>query len=88
MRLTKQIESGVFFNGDIQGFGNSTDTQSLIMDNCIIERSQSGTALLHVIGVIYHIYNCTFSNNSGNQSVILIYQNGDKYIFMHFNLDE
>ena len=80
MRLTKIIESVFFFSGDIQGFGNSTNTQSLILDNCIIERSQSGTALLYVIGIVYHINNCTFTNNSGNQSVIMIYQNGDNYI--------
>ena len=72
MRLTKQIERGMFVESEIQGFANSIDTQSLIMDNCIIERSQSGTALLYVIGVKYFINNCTFSNNSGTQSVIMI----------------
>ena len=70
MRLTKQILSGVLFDGDIQ----SSNLQSLRMDNCIIERSQSGPAILHVIGIEYTINNCTFSNNSGNQSVIKIHQ--------------
>ena len=72
MRLTKQIVSGVFVDGDIQGIGNSIDAQSLRMDNCIIERSHSGNALLYVSGLAYIINNCTFSNNSGNQSVIMI----------------
>ena len=71
MRLTKQIGSGVIVEG------NSINTQSLRMDNCIIERSQSGIALLHVIGITYLINNCTFSNNSGNQSVIMIEQSND-----------
>ena len=60
MRLTKQNVSGVLFDGHIQG----RFRQSLRMDNCIFERSQSGTALLHVIGIDYTINNCTFSNNS------------------------
>ena len=45
------------------------------MDNCIIERSQSGTAILLVSTVEYFINNCTFSNNSGNQSVIMVHKN-------------
>ena len=78
MRLTKQIESGVFVDGRYGlCFGNSFNAQPLIMDNCIIERSQSGTALLHVSGIAYFINNCTFSNNSGNQSVIMIHQSND-----------
>ena len=72
MRLTKQIERGVLFEGHNQDYGDSTNVQSLIMDNCIIERSQSGTALLHVSGIKYLINNCTFTNNSGNLSVITI----------------
>ena len=47
MRLTKQIEGGVIVEG------NANTMQSLRMDNCIIERSQSGTALLHVSGIIH-----------------------------------
>ena len=74
MRLTKQISSGVCAIGHIQGFGYA---QSLTMDNCIIERSQSGTALLQVSGMVYLISNCTFSKNSGNQSVIMIHQSDD-----------
>ena len=70
MRFTRQIENGVFFY-DHQGIHIG---QSLRMDNCIIERSQSGIALLHVIGVKFNINNCTFSNNSGYQSVIMIIQ--------------
>ena len=72
MRLTKQIGSGVIVEG------NSINImQSLIMDNCIIERSQSGIALLHVSGIAYLINNCTISNNLGNQSVIMIQQSND-----------
>ena len=71
MRLTKQIKSGVFVDGNTLGI-ISTYPQSLTMDNCIIERSQSGTALLHLNNIPYFINNCTFSNNSGNQSVIMI----------------
>ena len=71
MRLTKQIGSGVSVDG------NNINMQSLKMDNCIIERSQSGIALLHVSGIAYLINNCTFSNNSGNQSVIMIQQSND-----------
>ena len=73
MRLTKQKESGVIVEG------NSINMQSLRMDYCIIERSQSGTALLHVSGIAYMINNCTFSNNSGNQSVIMIEESNDIY---------
>ena len=79
MRLTKQSESGVFLDGHIQGFRKTADAQSLRMDNCIIERSQSGTALLHLSDTAYLINNCTFSNNSGSQSVIMIYKNDDSY---------
>ena len=74
MRLTNIFVSGVFADGFIQGFDNSIATQTLRMDNCIIERSQSGTALLHVRSTVYLINNCTFSNNSGNQSVIRIHR--------------
>ena len=77
MRLTKQIVSGVFANGHIQGFGYSINAQTLTMDNCIIEISQSGTALIQVSGMFYLFNNCTFSNNSGNQSVIMILHNDD-----------
>ena len=73
MRITKQIVNGVFVDGHTQDL----DTQSLIMNNCIIERSQSGSALLHVRGIIFLINNCTFTNNSGNQSVIRIHQRYD-----------
>ena len=86
MRLTKQKESGVIVEG------NSINTQSLRMDNCIIERSQSGIALLHVSGIAYLINNCTFSNNSGNQSVIMIQSNDislpcvwKNYIYTQYN---
>ena len=64
MRLTKQIENGVFVDIGM----------TLSMDNCIIERSQSETAILYVSGEEYLINNCTFTNNSGNQSVIMIHQ--------------
>ena len=81
MRLTKQIKSSMNIGGD------SINTQSLRMDNCIIERSQSGIALLHVSGIGYLINNCTFSNNSGNQSVIMIEQSNDinfKCLWMNY----
>ena len=78
MRLTKQIESGMFVAGHFQGFGPSAYWQSLRMDNCIIERSQSVTAILHMSSIPYFINNCTFSNNSGSQSVIMI-QNDDSF---------
>ena len=77
MRLTKLIKSGVLVDGHNQGLGNSTDAQTMAMDNCIIEKSQSETALLHVSGIQYLINNCTFSNNSGNQSVIMIHRSID-----------
>ena len=73
MRLTKQIESGVIVHGhsrDVPYY--NCDAHSLTMDNCIIERSQSLTAILYVSNIAYHINNCTFSKNSGNQSVIMI----------------
>ena len=63
MRFTKQIENAVFVD---------IDQQNLWMFNCIVERSQSGTAILHVRSTSYDINNCIFSNNSGNQSVIMI----------------
>ena len=80
MRLTKQIRSGVFVDGRFQGLHLSARFQCLRMDNCIIERSQSGTAILLVSNVPYFINNCTFSNNSGNQSVIMIHRNDDDFL--------
>ena len=80
MRLTKQIESGLIFfdqSWNSDAF-NQSSFNSLTMDNCVIERSQSGTALLYVSSIAYLINNCTFSNNSGNQSVIIIDNN---YLF-------
>ena len=76
IKLTKQSDSGVFVDGGIGQQGNVgyfTDEQSLRMDNCIIERSQSGKALLYMRGIAYLFNNCTFSNNSGNQTVVLIH---------------
>ena len=69
MRLTKQIGSGMFVAGNFRTYAYF---QSLRMDNCIIERSKSGTAILLVSSILYFINNCTFSNNSGNQSVIMV----------------
>ena len=77
MRITKQTENAVFFDGQFQGLNIFHNMQSLTMDNCIIERSQSETAILYVSGISYIINNCTFSNNSGNQSVIMIHKNDD-----------
>ena len=77
MILTKQIESAVFFDGYTQTFAITNYVQSLTMENCIIERSQSETAILYVSGIEYTINNCTFSNNSGNQSVIMIHKSDD-----------
>ena len=79
MRLTKQIESCVFVDSHFQ----CLNLLSLIMDNCIIERSQCGTAILYVGSITHLINNCTFSNNSGSQSVIMIHKidNGCYNIF-------
>ena len=86
MRVTKQIASGVFVDGHFQHFGTSFYYQSLKMDNCIIERSQSGTAILLVSSIAYLINNCTFSNNSGSQSVIMIHKNDDSFGGCQWNI--
>ena len=71
IRLTKQNEFG--FHVTYGGYYNTENAQTngILITDCQFEENQSVKAILYIMTKII-IRNCTFSNNTGDHSVIVI----------------
>ena len=73
MIFTKQNNSGVFI------LTNEHYDISLLINDCLFEKSQSGTAILYIDNTRSLITNSKFSGNTGDHSVIVIDCNSNNY---------